>query len=88
MQEVRTEIRKHKFRKDEFDVFKKQKRRMQQNFQFCHKIKKLVPEVQTLTTQESQPRMDKKNLCFSSVFCLETRCEGSDQLRVGATGGE
>jgi len=40
MQEVRTERRKHKFRKEKFDIFKKQKRRMQQNFQFCHKIKK------------------------------------------------
>jgi hypothetical protein len=39
-----------------------------------------------LTTQESQPRMDKKNLRISYVFCLETRCEGSDQLKAGATG--
>jgi hypothetical protein len=89
MQEVRTERRKHKFRNEKFDVFKKQKRRMQQSFQFCHKKKKkFVPEAQMLTTQESQPRMDKKNICFSSVFCLETRCEESDQLRAGATGGE
>jgi len=84
MQEVRTGRRKQKFRKEEFDIFKKQKRRMQQKI----KNKKIVPETPMLTTQESQPRMDKKNLCFSSVFCLETGCEGSDQLRAGTTGGE
>jgi len=55
---------------------------------FVMKLKNIVPEAQMLTTRESQPKMDKKNLCFSSVFCLETRCEGSDQLRATATGGE
>jgi hypothetical protein len=39
----------------------------QKTYNFVTKPNKTAPELQMLKPQESQPRMDKKNLCSSTV---------------------
>jgi hypothetical protein len=66
-------------------TFSRNTRQRNKASNFVTNSNKTAPELQMLKTKESQPRTDKKNLCFSSVSWDGNKWERSDQLRGVAT---